>query len=78
MNNKLNENDLFGVVDACGLRDTPPAPRRQAERKRPDLLELYTRRSRRIEPARDKELGFWTSVMTLFGLYAFLVLMACV
>jgi hypothetical protein len=67
-------DDLFDLVDACDLR----VPDKHTINERPDLLELYTRRPRRIEPHAPKmdRWFFWTSIIT-FGVYVFLALVMC-
>ena len=66
-------DDLFDLVDACDLR----VPDKRTIDKRPDLLELYTRRSRRIEPHAPKiDRWFWAFIIT-FGVLIFLALVMC-
>lgn len=66
-------DDLFDLVDACDLR----VPDKRTIDEQPDLLELYTRRPRRIEPhAPKKDVFYWTAVIT-FGVYVFLALVMC-
>ena len=66
-------DDLFDLVDACDLR----VPTKRTVDKRPDLLELYTRRPRRIEPHAPKiDLGFWAFIIT-FGTIILSSLVMC-
>lgn len=66
-------DDLFDLVDACDLR----VPTKRAIDERPDLLELYTRRPRRIEPYAPKiDRWFWAFIIT-FGVLIFLALVMC-
>lgn len=66
-------DDLFDLVDACDLR----VPDKRTIDKRPDLLELYTRRPRRIEPHAPKiDRWFWAFIIT-FGVLIFLALVMC-
>lgn len=66
-------DDLFDLVDACDLR----VPDKRAINERPDLLELYTRRPRRIEPHAPKiDRWFWAFIIT-FGVLIFLALVMC-
>lgn len=67
-------DDLFDLVDACDLR----VPTKRTVDKRPDLLELYTRRPRRIEPRAPKidRWFFWTFIIA-FGTIIFLSLVMC-
>ena len=63
-------DDLFALVDACDLR----MPDKRTITEQPDLLELYTRRPRRIEPHAPKiDRWFWTFIIT-FGVLIFLAL----
>lgn len=67
-------DDLFDLVDACDLR----VPDKREIDERPDLLELYTRRSRCLEPHRTTgdRLFYWTVIIT-FGVYVFIALVMC-
>lgn len=66
-------DDLFDLVDACDLR----VPDKRTIDERPDLLELYTRRPRRIEPHAPKiDRWFWAFIIT-FGAIIFLALVMC-
>lgn len=66
-------DDLFELVDACDLR----WPKKSIEYDHPDLLELYTRRPRRIEPHAPKiDLGFWVFIIT-FGTIILSSLVMC-
>ena len=66
-------DDLFDLVDACDLR----VPDKRTIDERPDLLELYTRRPRRIEPHAPKiDRWFWAFIIT-FGVLIFLALVMC-
>lgn len=66
-------DDLFDLVDACDLR----VPDKHTITERPDLLELYTRRPRRIEPHAPKiDHWFWAFIIT-FGAIIFLALVMC-
>ena len=66
-------DDLFDLVDACDLR----VPDKRTITERPDLLELYTRRPRRIEPHAPKiDRWFWAFIIT-FGALIFLALVMC-
>lgn len=66
-------DDLFDLVDACDLR----VPDKRTITERPDLLELYTRRPRRIEPHAPKiDRWFWAFIIT-FGVLIFLSLVMC-
>lgn len=66
-------DDLFDLVDACDLR----VPDKRMFDERPDLLELYTRRPRRIEPHAPKiDRWFWAFIIT-FGALIFLALVMC-
>lgn len=66
-------DDLFDLVDACDLR----VPDKRTITERPDLLELYTRRPRRIEPHAPKiDLGFWVFIIT-FGTIILSSLVMC-
>ena len=66
-------DDLFDLVDACDLR----VPTKRTVDKRPDLLELYTRRPLRIEPHAPKiDLGFWAFIIT-FGTIILSSLVMC-
>ena len=67
-------DDLFDLVDACDLR----VPDKRAFDERPDLLELYTRRPRRIEPRHIKS-DWWVAVAFIlaFGTIIYLALVMC-
>ena len=66
-------DDLFDLVDACDLR----VPDKHTITERPDLLELYTRRPRRIEPHAPKiDHWFWAFIIA-FGALIFLALVMC-
>ena len=66
-------DDLFDLVDACDLR----VPKKSTEYDHPDLLELYTRRPRRIEPHAPKiDRWFWAFIIT-FGAIIFAALVMC-
>ncbi|MDC7116126.1 hypothetical protein [Corynebacterium amycolatum] len=66
-------DDLFDLVDACDLR----VPDKRTIDERPDLLELYTRHPRRIEPHAPKiDRWFWAFIIT-FGVLIFLALVMC-
>ena len=67
-------DDLFDLVDACDLR----VPDKRTITERPDLLELYTRRPRRIEPRRIKS-DWWVAVAfcLAFGTIIFMSLVMC-
>ena len=67
-------DDLFDLVDACDLR----VPDKRAITERPDLLELYTRRPRRIEP-RHITSDWWVAVAFIlaFGSIVFMSLVMC-
>lgn len=64
-------DDLFDLVDACDLR----VPDKRAINERPDLLELYTRRSRTIKPVTDKTLA--VAAILAFGTIIFMALVMC-
>lgn len=66
-------DDLFDLVDACDLR----VPDKRAIDERPDLLELYTRRPRRIEPRHIKWDWAATAMCLTFGTIIFLALVMC-
>lgn len=66
-------DDLFDLVDACDLR----VPDKRAIDERPDLLELYTRRTRRIEPRGVKWDWAATAICLTFGVLIFLALVMC-
>ena len=66
-------DDLFDLVDACDLR----VPDKRMFDKRPDLLELYTRRPRRIEPRGIKWDWAATAICLTFGTIIFLALVMC-
>lgn len=66
-------DDLFDLVDACDLR----VPDKRAIDERPDLLELYTRRPRRIEPRGIKWDWAATAICLTFGTIIFLALVMC-
>ena len=66
-------DDLFELVDACDLR----VPDKRAIDERPDLLELYTRRPRRIEPRHIKWDWAATALCLTFGSIIFLSLVMC-
>ena len=66
-------DDLFDLVDACHLR----VPDKRAFDERPDLLELYTRRPRRIEPRHIKWDWAATAFVLAFGTIIFLALVMC-
>lgn len=59
-------DDIFAIVDALGLRDNPPPPE-PPQIERPSLLELYTRRSRRIDPM--ETLNSAINVAMITGVY---------
>lgn len=67
-------DDLFDLVDACDLR----VPDKRTIDERPDLLELYTRRPRRIEPRHIKS-DWWAAVAFIlaFGTIIYLSLVMC-
>lgn len=65
--------DLFDLVDACDLR----VPDKRTFDERPDLLELYTRRPRRIEPRGIKWDWAATALCLTFGSIIFLALVMC-
>lgn len=66
-------DDLFDLVDACDLR----VPDKRTITERPDLLELYTRRPRRIEPRGLKWDWAATAICLTFGTIIFLALVMC-
>lgn len=66
-------DDLFDLVDACDLR----VPKKSTEYDHPDLLELYTRRPRRIEPRHIKWDWAATAFCVAFGTIIFLALVMC-
>ena len=66
-------DDLFDLVDACDLR----VPDKRTINERPDLLELYTRRPRRIEPRHIKWDWAATAMCITFGTIIFLALVMC-
>lgn len=66
-------DDLFDLVDACNLR----VPDKRTINERPDLLELYTRRPRRIEPRHIKWDWAATALCLTFGSIIFLALVMC-
>lgn len=66
-------DDLFDLVDACDLR----VPDKHTITERPDLLELYTRRPRRIEPRGVKWDWAATAICLTFGTIIFLALVMC-
>ena len=66
-------DDLFDLVDACDLR----VPDKRAITERPDLLELYTRRPRRIEPRHIKWDWAATAFILAFGTIIYLSLVMC-
>lgn len=66
-------DDLFDLVDACDLR----VPDKRVIDERPDLLELYTRRPRRIEPRGIKWDWAATALCLTFGSIIFLALVMC-
>lgn len=66
-------DDLFDLVDACDLR----VPDKRTFAERPDLLELYTRRPRRIEPRHIKWDWAATAMCLTFGSIIFLALVMC-
>lgn len=66
-------DDLFDLVDACDLR----VPDKRTITERPDLLELYTRRPRRIEPRGVKWDWAATAICLTFGTIIFLALVMC-
>lgn len=66
-------DDLFNLVDACDLR----VPDKRTFDERPDLLELYTRRPRRIEPRGIKWDWAATALCLTFGSIIFLALVMC-
>ena len=66
-------DDLFDLVDACDLR----VPDKRTFDERPDLLELYTRRPRRIEPRHIKWDWAATTFVLAFGTIIFMALVMC-
>ena len=66
-------DDLFDLVDACDLR----VPDKRTIDDRPDLLELYTRRPRRIEPRHIKWDWAATAFILAFGTIIYLSLVMC-
>ncbi|MDY7341360.1 hypothetical protein TH728_02825 [Corynebacterium amycolatum] len=66
-------DDLFDLVDACDLR----VPDKRTFDERPDLLELYTRRPRRIEPRHIKWDWAATAFVLAFGTIIFMALVMC-
>lgn len=66
-------DDLFDLVDACDLR----VPDKRTIDERPGLLELYTRRPRRIEPRHIKWDWAATAFVLAFGTIIFLALVMC-
>lgn len=66
-------DDLFDLVDACDLR----VPDKRTFDERPDLLELYTRRPRRIEPRGIKWDWAATALCLTFGTLIFMALVMC-
>lgn len=66
-------DDLFDLVDACDLR----VPDKRVIDERPDLLELYTRRPRRIEPRGIKWDWVATAMCITFGTIIFMALVMC-
>ena len=67
-------DDLFDLVDACDLR----VPDKRTINERPDLLELYTRRPRRIEPRHIKSDWVAGAAFVLaFGTIIFMSLVMC-
>ena len=66
-------DDLFDLVDACDLR----VPDKRTIDERPDLLELYTRRPRRIEPRHIKWDWAATAFVLAFGTIVFMSLVMC-
>lgn len=66
-------DDLFDLVDACDLR----VPDKRTIDERPDLLELYTRRPRRIEPRGIKWDWAATALCLTFGTLIFMALVMC-
>ena len=67
-------DDLFDLVDACDLR----VPDKRTIDERPDLLELYTRRPRRIE-SRHITSDWWIAAAFIlaFGTIVFMSLVMC-
>ena len=66
-------DDLFDLVDACDLR----VPDKRTIDERPGLLELYTRRPRRIEPCGIKWDWAATAFCLAFGTIIYLSLVMC-
>lgn len=66
-------DELFDLVDACDLR----VPDKRPIDERPDLLELYTRRPRRIEPRHIKWDWAATAFVLAFGTIIFMALVMC-
>lgn len=66
-------DDLFDLVDACDLR----VPDKRTINERPGLLELYTRRPRRIEPRGIKWDWAATAFVLAFGTIVFMSLVMC-
>lgn len=66
-------DDLFDLVDACDLW----VPDKRVIDERPDLLELYTRRPRRIKPRHIKWDWAATALCLTFGSIIFLALVMC-
>lgn len=67
-------DDLFDLVDACDLR----VPDKRVIDERPDLLELYTRRPRRIEPlGMNRDRWVAAAFIITFGVLIFMALVMC-
>lgn len=79
MSREFHSDEVFDLFDAYERnKKRVRVPDKRTITERPDLLELYTRRPRRIEPYAPKidRWFFWTFIIT-FGVLIFLSLVMC-
>lgn len=74
MSREFNSDEVFDLFDAYEPSQKPESERRE----RPDLLELYTRRPRRIKPRRINS-DWWVAVafVLAFGTIIYFSLVMC-
>lgn len=78
MSREFHSDEVFDLFDAYERnKKRVRVPEKRTIDERPDLLELYTRRPRRIEPHAPKiDRWFWAFIIT-FGVLIFLSLVMC-
>lgn len=72
----FDSDEVFNLADAlAGVDDKPAVPTID---ERPGLLELYSRRSRRIRPTKQSDKGVWpTAFIVAFGSIVYFSLVMC-